>query len=125
MGTDGFRFGVKDLVVFLKWFWKSGAGKWLGDSRFLTVVGMYSFFICWVAISIYKVHFLRILMFLELSMLSILVTLAGQRNLTSGLPFFIVLVLAACDAAMGISVIVVHVRIYGRDRLPVESSSMC
>ena len=64
-------------------------------------------------------------MILEMVYLSLLCVQIGSFYIFSSLPFFVLLVLSACEGAIGLAVLVGFVRIHGNDRLRVRSLIKC
>nr|YP_007475219.1 NADH dehydrogenase subunit 4L [Placida sp. 1 NY-2013]AGC56259.1 NADH dehydrogenase subunit 4L [Placida sp. 1 NY-2013] len=83
----------------------------------LYVSGLVCFFGGIVAFSTYQAHTLNVLLSLEAIMLSLLVVLY-TFNCFSGSPsqsFLVLLTFAACEAALGLSLLVSMLRLWGND----------
>ena len=101
----------------------------LQDMRtfYLTLVSTLGFFMALLALSLQYKHFLRVLLSLEAATINLFVILfAMSNNITfSGQTSLILITLGACEASLGLAILVAIIRSQGNDYVSRFSSQKC
>lgn len=101
----------------------------LKDMRtfYLTLISTLGFIIALLALSLQYKHLLRILLSLEAATINIFIIIFSVSNNISfsGLTSLILITLGACEASLGLSILVSIIRSQGNDYVSSFSSQKC
>nr|YP_010472559.1 NADH dehydrogenase subunit 4L [Erronea errones]YP_010713648.1 NADH dehydrogenase subunit 4L [Erronea caurica]UVG40744.1 NADH dehydrogenase subunit 4L [Erronea errones]WDA98780.1 NADH dehydrogenase subunit 4L [Erronea caurica] len=94
---------------------------------YLTLVSMVGFFMALLALSLQYKHFLSVLLSLEAATMNLFIMLFALSNniAFSGQTSLILITLGACEASLGLAVLVAIIRSQGNDYVSSFSSQKC
>nr|QBL75785.1 NADH dehydrogenase subunit 4L [Harpago chiragra] len=94
---------------------------------YLTLISMLGFFAALLALSLQYKHFLSVLLSLEAATMSLFIMLFSLMNnlAYSGQAALILITLGACEASLGLAVLVTIIRSQGNDYVSSFSSQKC
>nr|YP_010713583.1 NADH dehydrogenase subunit 4L [Naria helvola]YP_010713596.1 NADH dehydrogenase subunit 4L [Naria erosa]WDA98715.1 NADH dehydrogenase subunit 4L [Naria helvola]WDA98728.1 NADH dehydrogenase subunit 4L [Naria erosa] len=94
---------------------------------YLTLISMVGFFMALLTLSLQYKHFLSVLLSLEAATMNLFIMLFALSNNTafSGQASLILITLGACEASLGLAVLVAVIRSRGNDYVSSFSSQKC
>nr|YP_010713609.1 NADH dehydrogenase subunit 4L [Monetaria caputserpentis]WDA98741.1 NADH dehydrogenase subunit 4L [Monetaria caputserpentis] len=94
---------------------------------YLVLISMVGFFMALLTLSLQYKHFLSVLLSLEAATMNLFIMLFALSNNTafSGQASLILITLGACEASLGLSVLVAVIRSRGNDYVSSFSSQKC
>nr|YP_010713622.1 NADH dehydrogenase subunit 4L [Naria miliaris]WDA98754.1 NADH dehydrogenase subunit 4L [Naria miliaris] len=94
---------------------------------YLTLISMVGFFMALLTLSLQYKHFLSVLLSLEAATMNLFIMLFALTNNTafSGQASLILITLGACEASLGLAVLVAVIRSRGNDYVSSFSSQKC
>nr|QJF47560.1 NADH dehydrogenase subunit 4L [Harpago chiragra] len=94
---------------------------------YLTLISMLGFFAALLTLSLQYKHFLSVLLSLEAATMSLFIMLFSLMNnlAYSGQAALILITLGACEASLGLAVLVTIIRSQGNDYVSSFSSQKC